>query len=100
MTTMGRTPIAHIDLGEPESIKTYTLRMDLNALEAFEEVSGKSLRDMAEGLSLKDVKSLLWACMLTEHPDMEPREVGKLVHIHNLEEVTSVVNQLFEGKNG
>lgn len=96
------SPMARLELGDPGEEQTYTLRLDINALIAFEEVSGKPLRDIGvdKGMGLVELRQLLWATMLTEHPDMDIKDVGKLIHIHNMEDVTRAINELLEGKNG
>lgn len=81
--------------------KEYTLRLDLNALSDFESMSGKSimrggLTDISQ-LELSDVRSLLWACLVQEDETLTMRDVGRMIHIGNLVEVTGVLRDLVTG---
>jgi hypothetical protein len=76
------------------------MRMDLNALSDFERVSGKSI--MNGGLDLgnmqvADVRALLWACLVQTDESLTEREVGAMLHVGNLGEVTQALTSLVRG---
>lgn len=78
--------------------KERTLRMDLNALSDFETMSGKSimrggLEDLSN-LDLADIRTLLWACLVQEDETLSQRDVGKMIHVGNLQEVTTAITTL------
>lgn len=66
-----------IDLDKPRS-----LRLDLNAMEQFEEVSGKSIAEISG--RIKDIKILLWAMLLHEDPELTLEQVGAMVGAENI----------------
>jgi hypothetical protein len=81
--------------------KEYTLRMDLNALSDFESMTGKSimrggLTDI-NNLELSDARGLLWACMVQDDESLTIRQVGRMIHMGNLGEITEVIQKLVAG---
>ena len=81
--------------------KERTLRLDLNAMEAFEETTGVSLINPDEKtdrvlLSAKGIKTMLWACLLHEDPDLTPAEAGKLVHMGNMRTIDRAIKAAWE----
>lgn len=81
--------------------KEYKMRLDLNALSDFENMTGKSimrggLTDIAN-LDLSDVRGLLWACMVQEDESLTIREVGRMIHIGNITELTETIAKLVQG---
>jgi len=69
------------------------LLLDLNAMVAFEEETGKNLFDsnvsqeLSAGLNPKDLRALLWACLLHEDESLTPKQVGSWLRYDNLAEV-------------
>lgn len=74
--------------------KERTLKLDLNGLEAFEEVTGKSLTDLGEGIDTKTMRHLIWAALLHEDPEITPHDVGSLIHIGNIGRVKAALEEL------
>lgn len=74
--------------------KERNLKLDLNALEAFEKVSGKSLSDLGDGIDTVTMKYLIWATLLHEDPDLTPHDVGAMIHIGNLGRVQVALEEL------
>lgn len=58
------------------------LRLDFNALVALEDKLGRSLLgdDGLQIHSLREIRALLWACMLHEDPDVTEEEVGSWIN--------------------
>lgn len=75
-----------------------TLTLDMNAMAAFEEETGKSLiSGTALGeMAMKDFRALLWACLVHEDESLTVKQVGALVHAGNLEEVGQAIAAAFE----
>jgi hypothetical protein len=86
-------PIVEIELD-----KVRHLRMDFNALAQAEEVTGKSfLNGIAwQGMTVKDYRALIWACLLHEDPELTLEAVGSMVHVGNVEYVTGCLAKLWE----
>jgi hypothetical protein len=77
--------------------KERTLRMDLNALSDFESMTGKSFMSGGldfENLALADIRALLWACLVQDDESLTLRDVGAMLHVGNLEPVTSAITKL------
>lgn len=72
--------------------KERTMRLDLNALETFEETAGKELKDFKG--SIKDIKAMVWSSLMHEDAELTLDQVGKLVHLGNLDAVTSAIEEL------
>lgn len=79
--------------------KERTLKLDLNAMVAFEEATGKSF---AEGsfergeMSPRDLRAILWACLIHEDETLTEKQAGSLVTVGNMVEVASKLNEAFE----
>lgn len=88
--------------------KERTLKLDLNAMAAFEEATGKSLMDgsfQSSNMSIRDVRAMLWACLIHEDDALTEKQVGSWVNMSNMLEVASKLNEAFEvavpeGKGG
>ena len=83
---------------EVELDKVRTLRMDLNALEAFEDAAGKQIGDIGDNPAIKDIKLLVWACLQSDSDEEDspitPKDVGSWLHPGNLPEVMDLVTGL------
>ena len=67
------------------------LLLDLNAMVAFEDVTGKNLMQGlgANELTAKDFRALLWACLYHEDKDLTIEAVGGMIHSGNLDDITN-----------
>lgn len=67
--------------------------LDLNAMVAFEEETGKNLFDskvtkaFTKSFSPKDLRALLWASLLHEDENLTLKQVGSWIHTSNMEEI-------------
>ena len=75
--------------------KVRHLRLDLNAMVAYERVSGKKIESFGPDSSMEEVLYLLWACLLHENKDLAVEEVGSIVHAGNIGEVADSLAQAF-----
>lgn len=79
--------------------KERTLKLDLNAMVAFEEATGKSLMSgtfKSSKMSPKELRAMLWACLIHEDEALTPQQVGSWITVGNLMEVTGKLNEAFE----
>jgi hypothetical protein len=81
-------PIMKIDLDKPRSIK-----FDLNAMVYLEETTGKSLQEIYNGQapSMSSLRAILWACLIHEDPALTLEQVGSLVSMENMAEVSAKI---------
>lgn len=68
------------------------LCFDFNALAAYEEATGTSV--LAEGLqdglrTARGIRALLWAALLHEDPDLTLSDVGAMLNIGNMADLTA-----------
>jgi hypothetical protein len=76
-------------LGEASTVadgKTWTLRLDFNAMAAFEEKTGKNAMSVLEGfekgqLAFSDIRQLAWAMLLRHHPDATLDDAGDVLSV-------------------
>jgi hypothetical protein len=64
--------------------KTWTLRLDFNAMADFEAETGRpfltTLEAMGEGTApMGDIRLLFWAMLRDHHPDVTIRQAGRMV---------------------
>lgn len=79
--------------------KPRVLRLDLNAMVIYEELTGRSLFDgsfSGANLSAKDMRSMLFACLLHDDPTLTLEVVGSLISVDNMTDVASKLNETFE----
>lgn len=71
------------------------LRLDLNAMSVFEDVTGKSLFTIGEGLQeARNVRALLYAAMKSAGEDVTLEQVGENITMHNFSMVSEVISKL------
>ena len=72
------------------------IRFDLNAFAELEEATGKTLTDSIDDIgkgSLKTVRTVLWAGLAWEDPELTPQMVGSYIGMHNLSAVTEALTE-------
>lgn len=74
------------------------LLMDLNAMVAFEEATGKNIMQGldADSMTAKDFRALLWACLLHEDESLKIGDVGQMIHAGNMGELSEKIAQAWE----
>jgi len=77
--------------------KSRSLYMDLNAMVKFEEATGKRIFDQElwVAISARDVRALLWACLLHEDPDLTVEQVGSMIDFSNMNDVIAKLQEAF-----
>lgn len=79
--------------------KERILCLDLNAMCEFEIVTGKNLFDgsfRGDDLSARDMRALLWSCLLGDDPTLTLKQVGSMISIDNMSEVASRLNEAYD----
>ena len=74
-----------------------SLRLDLNAIVEFEEAAGKRLAEIGNHPTPRDIRILLWACLLDEDPDLTIRDVGRMVHPGSIQDITDAIGVAYGG---
>lgn len=82
------------DIGVPiELDKKRTLRLDLNALAAYEEATGQSVTEIGVTInSVRGLRAMLWGMLLTDEPELTLVEAGALVDPRNIEMVKEKIS--------
>lgn len=79
--------------------KERSLKLDLNAMVAFEEVTGHSLMGgtfKSEDMTPRDLRALLWACLIHEDETLTEKQVGSWISADNMAEIADRLNESFE----
>ena len=91
---MSNKPVTQARPAVPiELDKSRRILLDLNAMVAFEEETGKNLFDskvtaaFTKNFSPKDLRALLWASLLHEDENLTLKQVGSWIHTGNMEEI-------------
>jgi hypothetical protein len=75
--------------------KARNLRYGMNALVKVEELTGKSITKLdLENLSMKDLRTILFAGLYHEDRDLTPEKVGELIDEHS--NIAAVAEKLGE----
>lgn len=74
--------------------KPRKLVFDLNAMSAYEEVTGESVFDLqSKTPTAKMFRALVWAALLSEDENITLKEVGKLITSENMTEIQRKMDQ-------
>ena len=77
------------------------LKLDLNAMSEFEELTGKSLFTIGDGLGqARYIRAMLYACMKSAKEEITLDEVGELIDMDNFEYLHSRLNLLMNKSYG
>ena len=89
------------DIRLPEMVitadgKQYKLTLDMNTFATLEDKYGstQAFVDAVKGVSVKAVRTLLWAALQDEHPEMTEKDAGKLISLGNVTEVLESITGL------
>lgn len=69
------------------------LLLDLNAMVVFQEETGNNLFDsevadrLSKSLSPRDLRALLWSCLIHEDESLTLKQVGSWLHSGNMEDI-------------
>ena len=76
--------------------KERTLRLDFNALVAFEEAADTKLSSLGQDMSAKQIRALVWAGLLHEDPDVTLEQVGSQLHLGNIEYISQKLEEVMK----
>lgn len=77
------------------------LRLDLNAMSEFEDLTGNSLFTIGEKLAeARNVRALLFVTLKAANNEMDINEIGKYVTIKNFTYVNDVIAKLLSASYG
>lgn len=68
------------------------LTLDLNAMIAYEEATGKSFLKgevSLENLGLKELRTLLWAMLLSDDPTLTELQLGSMINAGNMRQLAA-----------
>jgi hypothetical protein len=69
---------------------------DLNAMAAFEESTGKSAFDIGKSVTATNIRALLWATLMHEDDTLTIKDVGKMIHPGNMQEISEKITKLIQ----
>ena len=74
------------------------LKFDLNAMAAYEEATGESLLGglAKESIGARQLRALLWACLIHEDEKLTLKEVGSWINTDNIEEISGRISAAFQ----
>lgn len=77
------------------------LKLDLNAMSEFENLTGNSLFTIGEKLlEAKNMRAILYACFKSAKEEITLEEVGDLIGIDNFEMVSKKLQELMDVSYG
>lgn len=78
---------------ELELDKKRRLLLNFNAMALFEEQTGKNIlaSDVMENPSARDIRALLWACLVHEDPELTVEQVGAMIHMGNIRDISQAI---------
>jgi len=85
-------PVVKVTLDRERS-----LLLDLNAMAEFEEYTGKSFLSVSSltDMGMKDLRALLWACLIHEDENLTVKQVGAMVHSENMNRISDAIVKAF-----
>ena len=73
------------------------LRLTLNSMIEFEELTGKSIMQGFTEISMKEMRTLLWLGLKWEDAELTEEMLGDLVDLSNVTEVAGAIRQALPG---
>ncbi len=73
--------------------------LDLNAIEAFEEVTGINLMEannLKGDMGIKELKALLFAGLSQEDPELTAKQVGSMIHAGNMMQLVAEITEAMQ----
>ena len=77
--------------------KERKIKFTLNSLCELEDQAGIALSDLSEVKSVKAIRAILWAGLIDEDPSLTIEQVGKLITLDKIQEVSDSIREAFEG---
>lgn len=77
--------------------KERNLYFTLNSLEIVEDLTGKTIDKISEGMNIKMLKVLVYAGLIHEDKELTVDAVGEMIGIEDMERVSKAIGEAFEG---
>ncbi len=75
--------------------KERILKLDLNTMVDFESATGKNMLKLNwQNLSITDTRALLWACLHGEDQTLTLQQVGAMLSLDNVPEITTKLSEV------
>ncbi len=76
----------------------YKLKFTLNSMIKFEEETGKQIMEPGalDNMNMKELRVMLWACIKSDEKQLTLDEVGEMIELDQLTEITEALTQAFE----
>jgi hypothetical protein len=77
--------------------KTRHFKLDMNAMAVYEWLTGKTIFNQnTEDIGVSDIRALLYALLIHEDPDLTLEQVGSMVDISKLDDISDKLTEAFE----
>lgn len=73
------------------------LYFTLNSLEIIEELTGKTIDKLSEGMSISMLKAVVYAGLVHEDKSLTVDAVGEMIGFEDIESVSEAIGKAFEG---
>lgn len=77
--------------------KERNLYFTLNSLEIIEELTGKTIDKLSEGMSMKMLKAVVYAGLVHEDKSLTVDAVGEMIGFEDIEEISKAIGEAFGG---
>lgn len=77
--------------------KERNLYFNLNSLEVIEELTGKSIDKLGEGMSISMLKAVVYAGLIHEDKDLTPEAVGDMIGFEDIKSISDAIGEAFGG---
>ena len=77
--------------------KERNLYFNLNSLEIIEELTGKSIDKISEGMDMKMLKAIVYAGLVHEDKELTVESVGEMIGFEDIGKVSEAIGKAFEG---
>lgn len=77
--------------------KERNLYFSLNSLEIIEELTGKTIDKLGEGMSISMLKAVVYAGLIHEDKALTPEAVGELVGFEDIKMLSEAIGEAFGG---
>lgn len=77
--------------------KERNLYFNLNSLELIEELTGKSIDKISEGMDMKMLKAIVYAGLVHEDKELTVEAVGEMIGFEYIGKVSEAIGKAFGG---
>lgn len=77
--------------------KERNLYFTLNSLEIIEELTGKTIDKLSEGMSVSMLKAVVYAGLVHEDKSLTVEAVGEMIGFEDIKRVSEAIGEAFEG---